>query len=291
MRCKAPYYHPDLGIFCPCGKCLGCFINRRRKWTLRIYLESLCWYDVLFTTLTYSPENLPADGNLVPRHLQLFLKRLRRRLAPARIRFFACGEYGTKSLRPHYHLILFGVSLSHQDIINDCWDYGFTYSKVADKKSMEYVAGYVTKKYRGYDDDVKSGKRVKEFLRCSLRPPIGVPAIPYLIDNAKVQLGGNDVLRVLKIGEKDYPLDRVLKNRLRNFVFSEADEKLIKEVYIETLKNETKELFRSSGIAGLANRSPRQLGEWARWLWNEKYADSLSSKERFFNRLNGRTKI
>lgn len=181
--------------------------------------------------------------------------------------------------------------MAEQDIINDCWDHGFTYSKPADKKSMEYVAGYVTKKYLGYSDDVKSGKRVKEFLRCSLKPPIGVPAISYLIDHAKTQLGGNDVLRVLKIGDKDYPLDRVLKNRMRKFVFSEEDEKLIKEVYIETLRNETKEFLRSSGVAGLATRSPRQLGEWARYLWNEKYSDALSSKERFFNRLNGRIKI
>lgn len=290
MRCKAPYYHPDLGIFCPCGKCLGCSINRRRKWTLRIYLESLCWYNVLFTTLTYSPEHYPENGNLVSRHLQLFLKRLRRRLSPARIRFFACGEYGTRSLRPHYHLILFGVSMQEQDIINDCWDYGFTYSKPADKKSMEYVAGYVTKKYKGYADDVKAGK-VKEFLRCSLRPPIGVPAIPYLLEHAKVQLGGNDVLRVLKIGDKDYPLDRVLKNRMRKFVFSEEDEQLIKEVYIETLRNETKELLRSSGIPGLASRSPRQLGEWARKLYFDKYYQNLDIKEKRHNRLSGRTQI
>lgn len=181
--------------------------------------------------------------------------------------------------------------MAEQDIINDCWSYGFTYSKPADKKSMEYVAGYVTKKYVGYSDEVKEGKRVKEFLRCSLKPPIGVPAIPYLLEHAKAQLGGNDVLRVLKIGDKDYPLDRVLKNRMRKFVFSEEDEKLIKEVYLETLRNETKELLRTSGVAGLANRSPSRLGEWARWLWNEKYASALSSKERLFNRLNSRSKI
>lgn len=64
-----------------------------------------------FATLTYNDEWLPPpDGCLVKRDLQLFLKRLRKLVAPRRIKYYACGEYGARR-RPHYHLILFGIYL------------------------------------------------------------------------------------------------------------------------------------------------------------------------------------
>jgi hypothetical protein len=36
------------------------------------------------------------------------MKRLRKSIEPAKIKYFACGEYGEKSLRPHFHAIIFG---------------------------------------------------------------------------------------------------------------------------------------------------------------------------------------
>jgi hypothetical protein len=41
------------------------------------------------------------------RDLQLFLKRLRKKDETERIRYYAVGEYGEKTGRPHYHIILF----------------------------------------------------------------------------------------------------------------------------------------------------------------------------------------
>ncbi|ETR80119.1 nonstructural protein [Chlamydia pneumoniae B21] len=40
------------------------------------------------------------------KHLQLLLKKLRKRISPHKIRYFECGAYGTKLQRPHYHLLL-----------------------------------------------------------------------------------------------------------------------------------------------------------------------------------------
>jgi len=64
-----------------------------------------------FVTLTYDEANLPHGGTLVKAHLQRFLHELRRhkQFAGIKIKFFACGEYGEQTLRPHYHALLFGV--------------------------------------------------------------------------------------------------------------------------------------------------------------------------------------
>ena len=97
----------------PCGKCLACSSNYRRDWVARMLLESQAHSDSVFITLTYSDENLPDRGSLVKRDLQLFLKRLRRRLDRLnrdKIRYFACGEYGDNTNRPHYHAIIWNLS-------------------------------------------------------------------------------------------------------------------------------------------------------------------------------------
>lgn len=92
----------------PCGRCIGCRLEKSRKWAMRCVMEAQQHKDNCFLTLTYAPEFLPADGSLVKRDLQLFIKRLRKAFSGVKIRYFACGEYGEKFARPHYHLILFG---------------------------------------------------------------------------------------------------------------------------------------------------------------------------------------
>lgn len=61
-----------------------------------------------FITLTYNDEHLPCDGSVSKREFQLFMKRLRRQIEPVRIKFYGCGEYGSKLGRPHYHILIFG---------------------------------------------------------------------------------------------------------------------------------------------------------------------------------------
>lgn len=137
-----------------------------------------------FTTLTYDEANLPLT--LQKHHLQLFLRRLRKRLArqkPARtIRFFAAGEYGEKLGRPHYHAILYGASEEDSKIIQETWPHGGTYTVRANAKSIAYVAGYSAKKYG--DEAKAKEERVDEetgevynfvppFLQMSLKPGIG----------------------------------------------------------------------------------------------------------------------
>ena len=116
-------YLPDGVIEIPCGKCIGCRLERSRQWANRCSLELQYHDSAYFATLTYDDDHVPlvygslgengdyCHMSLRKRDLQLWLKRLRRAFSDDHIRFFACGEYGDQTLRPHYHAILFGLHL------------------------------------------------------------------------------------------------------------------------------------------------------------------------------------
>lgn len=152
-------------ILLACGQCLGCRMDRSRDWAVRCLHESTLHEANCFITLTYDPVNLPPDGSLVVRDFQLFMKRLRKRFAPRKIRFFHCGEYGEEGGRPHYHALLFnwdfpdrrylktenGNKLYTSAILEELWDKG--QSSVGDVtfESAAYVARYIVKKRTGPD--------------------------------------------------------------------------------------------------------------------------------------------
>lgn len=141
-----------------------------------------------FITLTYSPKHLPENQTLVLKHIQDFIKRLRRRTGK-NIRYYHCGEYGSKQGRPHYHLVLFGHDFSDKyefmrrgtypvhrsPLLESLWPFGFSEIGTVTWESISYVARYVTKKM---DDatrsDVNSGEiRLPEYSTMSRRPAIG----------------------------------------------------------------------------------------------------------------------
>nr|WAE43914.1 MAG: replication initiator protein [Microviridae sp.] len=159
MRCEKPIRlyknlskidYPD-GLLVPCGKCLSCRKKKAHEWSVRCLHELSSYEKAVFITLTYSEEFLPEYGSLKKSHLQKFFKRIRRRISPERIRYFACGEYGDKFKRPHYHAIIFGIGLDYddQDLISDCWHLGRVHFGQAEPASIRYIAQYIDKKYDG----------------------------------------------------------------------------------------------------------------------------------------------
>lgn len=106
----------------PCGKCLNCLKRRVSAWSFRLMQEFKNSANGYFLTLTYDTDSVPITKNgfmeLNKRDLQLFFKRLRKahnksdRGLGQRIKYYAVGEYGTKSRRPHYHIIIFNVDLA-----------------------------------------------------------------------------------------------------------------------------------------------------------------------------------
>lgn len=147
----------------PCGGCIGCKIDRSRDWAVRCYHESLMHDESMFITLTYDDPHLPPDYGVHVRTWQLFNKRLRKSIQPAKTRFFACGEYGDKTLRPHYHALIFGYlfpdlvlySIKRNNRIytskslDGLWPYGLATIGTVNYQSAGYVARYVMKKQNG----------------------------------------------------------------------------------------------------------------------------------------------
>lgn len=203
-----------------CGQCVPCRINRRRLWAHRLLLESYLHADSCFVTLTYSDDKLPAGGSLVPEHVQGFLKRLRARVHPVQIRFFAVGEYGELSGRAHYHLALFGLPLSveTEELVASCWGHGLVHLGQLNEASASYVARYVVKKWTRADDPRLCGRR-PEFCRMSLRPGIGARAMgqvaSHLADGPGRELVRVDVPRTLLFGRRGLLLGRYLRGKLR----------------------------------------------------------------------------
>lgn len=206
----------------PCGQCLGCRLEYSRQWAVRCALEAKQWEHNYFVTLTYDDDHVPynivksADGShngvmtLVPRDLQLFLKRLRtyskREFGADNIRFFACGEYGPKNGRPHFHLILFncplpdlklekyanGYTYYRSAFLEKVWNKGFVLTTDFTFECAAYVARYMLKKHKGKDSDYYAKKGIApEFTRSSRRPGIGRD---YLDNNLPFVLKFDEVI-------------------------------------------------------------------------------------------------
>ena len=143
----------------PCGHCLSCRKERSKAWGFRLMCECASWQSSVFLTLTYDEEHVtfvddvcfPFYATLVPRDLQLFFKRLRKALDGRSIKYYACGEYGTNTYRPHYHAILFGVDYSDLPVIEQSWQMGFVKLDEVNVATCNYVSGYVQKKLYGRD--------------------------------------------------------------------------------------------------------------------------------------------
>lgn len=168
VRVYPPGYESD-GLEVACGKCTNCRVAKRREWTLRIAHEMEFHDCSLFVTLTYRKEQYPENDSLSKEHLIGFLKRLRRRIEPRKIRVFAVGEYGDeekhegKITHPHYHLIIFGMNKNDEDekVIMDCWPFTEWSVKTLRKRGIQfaepwnikYITKYLHKKYTGDLED------------------------------------------------------------------------------------------------------------------------------------------
>lgn len=218
--CKSPYM---VGGSIPvgCGQCLPCRINRRRLWTWRMFYEAQLHQSNCFVTLTYDEDHLPPLRSVVPSDLTAWIKRLRAAVEPRRFRYFAVGEYGDESARPHYHAILFGLGQRDSEIIDHAWQgRGLTATFEANEFTFQYTAGYTVKKLTRRDDPRLNGRH-PEFARMSNRPGIGAGAMRLLSDQLHSAAGLDDVARRgdvpthLKIGRKTIPLGRYLRKKLR----------------------------------------------------------------------------
>jgi len=216
MLCQLPYRQgvQEFG----CGQCMPCRINRRHQWVSRIMLESYLHAAdrQCFVSFTYSPDRYPADGSLRKTDLQLFFKRLRKRVGP--VRYFAVGEYGGGTARAHYHIALFGTA--DAAAISESWGQGFVHVGELNEKSAGYLAGYIAKGMtRG--EDVRLEGRCPEFARMSLKPGIGAGVADSFAQAATTRGGvrqiasTGDVPSSYRVAGRIWPLGRYIRRKVR----------------------------------------------------------------------------
>lgn len=147
-----------------CGKCIDCRKKRAAAWTFRLMQQDKASVSSHFVTLTYDDENLTYadDGpTLVKYDLQRFFKRLRKRQS-RKLKYYACGEYGGVTQRPHYHAIIFD---STEDNIEAAWHDPETKKPIGHVRfdpvnvcTIRYVCNYLQKSV-----DLDFGQRHPEF--------------------------------------------------------------------------------------------------------------------------------
>lgn len=197
----------------PCGQCIECRLNKSREWASRCMHEASLSEHNCFITLTFNDEYLDPIASVRLETFQKFLKRLRRAVAPVKVRFFHAAEYGDKFGRPHHHAILFGFDFPDKVLVRRTSSFcyynsalleklwsdpingkSFGYHEISDVtwESCAYVARYVVKKINGkgttkdgrfisaedhytvFDEQGNAHSRKPEFCTMSRRPGIGL---------------------------------------------------------------------------------------------------------------------
>ncbi|MDR0738336.1 MAG: hypothetical protein LBF39_04595 [Prevotellaceae bacterium] len=137
---------PKVRVVVPCGKCVACLSLKRQHWSFRLSQHLKTSYSAYFVTLTY--EDAPVGG-LSKVDVQSYFKRLRNHFK-AKFKYYLCGEYGSQTLRPHYHVIilfesapkpLFGASVDF--LFCHCWKLGFVKVGTVTDASISYTTKYM----------------------------------------------------------------------------------------------------------------------------------------------------
>lgn len=262
----------------PCQKCWACQLRYSGEWATRIMKEAEKYENNWFITLTYGDHSLPipektewdqydldpddpygerikthqviendgtwTHGTLYPPDMDTFLNSLRKHFRDKGhegVKYFYCGEYGSETGRPHYHIILMNCPLNplefykphvdknykahwHSHELEHLWADDFEGKRIPkgliDIAELEwscaaYVARYCTKKLNTESDKTEYLKegRYPEFIRMS--KGIGMD---YVNENLE-SIYKNDeiIMRTVKgnLGSIKPPkaYDRVLKEK------------------------------------------------------------------------------
>lgn len=274
----------------PCRQCMQCRINKSREWSHRIMLEAASHKHNSFVTLTY--ENNPVS--LQPKHLQDFIKRLRRRLDEfdTKIRFFAVGEYGDETERPHYHLALFGYSscanlrtLPHSccfscNLIKETWKHGLIDQGQLTPASAQYIAGYVTKKMTNPNNlrvrEWLNGRH-PEFMRCS--QGIAHDAAKKIADSlVDAELEEAQLTSTLNYNGKSLYLGRYMKAKIQKYTNKEEITNELRLQAQEKTFNETLEKLNQSTLS-TSDFAKREKAIYAQEVLNQSKKLAMREKK------------
>lgn len=255
-----PFYCPDGHTYrrtlVPCGQCIGCRLDHSREWASRCEMEYMqmekkygkrvAMDSCFFVTLTYDNDHVKFGdqgySTLDYDDVKTFLDNLRHdakrhgKVLDEGIRYYGAGEYGDQYGRPHYHIIIYGLTLDMPadrtptkdaefffvnkmgdpiykcDYLQKIWKNGYVTIGRFDWKTAAYTARYVLKKQKGkaasfYDDNGIAPE--KSF--CSNRPGIGF----YYLDDNQLDIVEHGYIQLAN-GRKS-PIPRYFKKRLTDW--------------------------------------------------------------------------
>lgn len=178
----------------PCNNCDECLLNRSKRKTAQLMIENYDRKDETgswFITLTYDDNHIPynevwKDGKMIsveeslpPKdpYLYEFKKDRKKCIKPfidnlsnyakrtyrdEKLMWFYCAEYGGQTMRPHFHMIVFGLHIPITELKfyeqrdgyilyewtkgAEIWENGFVTVGNFTPETAAYVAGYVLKK-------------------------------------------------------------------------------------------------------------------------------------------------
>ena len=267
-----------LNIKVPCGKCIGCRLDYSRMWATRSANEAIMYNyfnDCSFVTLTFNNDMLNRRENpysLNKSAFRCWIKRLRKAVKlkyNKEFRIMACGEYGSKHQRPHYHMIIYGFNFPDKkvwkyekfkgreiiyyrsDFLEDIWrpahskeSFGFSVIGEVNFESSAYVARYVTKKLFGPLAEKVYKSKEPEFLTTSRMPGLGYEYLKKYKKNI-FELGyimlpnGHKAPIPRYYSDKMKEIDNNLYNNWRVANFN----KMIDNLFIENLDNTQQRLL------------------------------------------------
>lgn len=288
----------------PCGKCIGCRLDYARKWANRCMAEAQYHDQNWFLTLTYKDVCLPIGpkGNptLDPKHITAFMKKLRKKFGDG-IKFFACGEYGSTTFRPHYHMIVYGLdltdlseffpcvvdgkeiaikkkgktgqSLFYSKALQECWDdKGEIDVGEVTWDSCSYVARYVLKKQeKDFNQNLYDMLGiVPEFTRMSRRPGIGYQ---YYQDHKEVINKTDEIY----LPGKDGAIRSTLSGYFKKLQKDHYDELGVVDYHFSTMNG-----FRQSKIKNESTAKFSGVGSVENLRWSQEL--SQKNKQKLFTR-------
>lgn len=163
MACDTPFFVRPKGwlqdVPVPCGRCPPCKKRRVDGWVFRLMQEERVSTSAHFITLTYDPDHVPISPNgfmtLDKSEFPRYMKRLRKLVVkdsgglwPNLLKYYACGEYGSKGSRPHYHAIVFNVP--DDKLFYEAWSlngvpFGSVHVGQVSGDSVAYTMKYIDK--------------------------------------------------------------------------------------------------------------------------------------------------
>ncbi len=164
-------------------------------------------------------------------------KETRRHISP--LRYFACGEYGETTHRPHYHILLFNLDYDNHSSLSKSWTKGSIHIGDVNNETIAYTAKYIMKPA----NDIH--KEYPQFNTMSLKPFIGHQYMrnkKYHVENKEIlckDWNGNLMMLPKIYRKKMFRLDYNLMGNEKTI--HPLEKALLSKHFIEYEKNIKKE--------------------------------------------------